>query len=265
MDSTLKLYAYDPNFIKVLESYLRTNYPDAEIRHGKRDDRLIVKRSSWERLTIKLVGHPQQQTTCLNFAYVKWRVLGIHYGSMGVWPTFVAQSDSNGFIESLAKGVGRYLGTRYWTKAEYVEPIGIKPDTFFFVGLLLLGCLFFLFCWCWDAASMYDVWWFSGWCKSHIWMPLLYTFAAWLTFFVIWVKKRRLPWTAYILLPVCCMAGWLSQSLGWNINRLSGAISWEVILDVASVFILVVMGFVLYRLSGRQQVLSYEVTILFKP
>lgn len=265
MDSTLKLYAYDPNFIKVLESYLRTNYPEAEIRRGKRDDRLIMKRSSRERLTIRFVGHPQQKTTCLNFSYMRWRILGIHYGFMGIWPTLVALSDSNGFIESLASGLGRYLGTRYWTKAECIKPTGIKPDSFFFAGLLLLGCLLFVFCRCWDSASMYDVWWFSGWCKSHVWTTLLYTFAAWLTFFMIWIRKRQFSWSAYVLLPACCMAGWLSLSLGWNINRLTGAMSWMVILSATAVLILVAMGFMLYRLSGRQQVSPHEVIILFKP
>ena len=265
MTENLKIYTYDPQFWKVLESYLRTNFPQAEIKTGKKKDRVVMKRSTREKLTIRFVGDPQQKTTRLSFHYMKWVVRGILYGRMGVWPTLVAQSESYGFTEKLASEMGRYLGTRYWTKAESIKPKGVQPDTFFAVGLLLLGCLFFLFCRCFDFAHSDDVWWFSGWCKQNVWVALLYSLAAWLVFFIIWNKKRSLPWLAYVLMPICCMAGWTLLSLGWNIDRLAGQGNTALLLGGVAVLILTLMGLVLYLLSGNQQKAPQEVNILFNP
>lgn len=265
MNEFLKIYTYDPQFEKTLEGFLRTNYPEADIKKSKRKDTLVVKKSAKEKLTIKFEGDPQQKTTIVSFRYMKWVVRGIHYGLMGIWPTPVALSESNGFEEDMSAQLGRYMGARYGVRAEFLKPTGIKTDTFFVAGLLLLGCLFFLFSKCFDSANMYDIWWFSGWYKNNIWVALIYTITAWIVFFVMWNKKRGLPWLAYCLLPICCMAGWLLLSLSWNVNRLAGPGYLTIILVSTSIIILIVMGIVLYMFSRRQKQPSHKVSILYNP
>ena len=119
---------------KAIEGYLHTNYPDAKVKWAKKGDRLIMKRGVWERFVIRFVGDPVQKSTRVTFGYMRWKVKGVHYGLMGVWPTLIAQTDSYGEEESLAEVLGRYLGLRYWVKVEYLRPRNIlrrMMDTIF--------------------------------------------------------------------------------------------------------------------------------------
>ena len=104
---------------------MRTNYPEAELRwKGKRGDRIIMKRSSMETTTIRFVNDVDQNTTVITFGYIKWLVRGILYGRMGIWPTLIAQADSNGFVEDMADKLGKYLGLRFWARVECQKPMG---------------------------------------------------------------------------------------------------------------------------------------------
>ena len=122
MKQFLKVYTYDTRMGKTIEGYLHTNFPEAEVKWGKKGDRIIMKRGMWERLVIRFVGDPVQKITRVTFGYMRWRVKGVHYGLMGVWPTLIAQADSDGIEESLANGLGRYLGLRYWVRVECLKP-----------------------------------------------------------------------------------------------------------------------------------------------
>ena len=122
MKQFLKVYTYDPRMGKAIEGYLHTNYPEAKVKWGKKGDRLIMKRTGWERLVIRFVGDPIQKNTRVTFGYMRWKVKGIHYGLMGVWPTLIAQADSDGLEETLAEGLGRYLGLRFWVRVECLKP-----------------------------------------------------------------------------------------------------------------------------------------------
>ena len=125
MNEKLKVYTCDPKIGKAIEGFLRTNHPDAEIRwKGKRGDKIIMKRSSRETTTIKFVRDVEQETTIITFGYIKWVVRGILYGRMGIWPTMIAQADSNGFVENMADILGKYLGLRFWARVECQKPMG---------------------------------------------------------------------------------------------------------------------------------------------
>ena len=122
MNEFLKVYTYDSQMGKAIEGYLHTNYPEAEIKWGKKGDKLLMKRTVLERLVIKFIGDPVQKSTRVTFHYMRWKVKGVHYGLMGIWPTLIAQTASDGLEESLADGLGCYLGLRYWVRVEYLKP-----------------------------------------------------------------------------------------------------------------------------------------------
>ena len=125
MNKKLKVFTFDPQIGKAIEGFLRTNYPEAELRwKGKRGDRIIMKRSSMETTTIRFVNDVDQNTTVITFGYIKWLVRGILYGRMGIWPTLIAQADSNGFVEDMADKLGKYLGLRFWARVECQKPMG---------------------------------------------------------------------------------------------------------------------------------------------
>ena len=67
---------------------------------------------------------------------MKRSIRGVHYGTMGVWPTFIFESESNGFIEVLAKELGKYLGIRYWKKAVFIKEKNTKPFVYTLLGIL---------------------------------------------------------------------------------------------------------------------------------
>ena len=122
MNQFLMVNAYDPRMGKAIEGYLHTNFPEAEVKWGKKGERIIMKRSAWEHLVIRFVGDPVQKSTRVTFSCMRWRVKGVHYGLMGVWPTLIAQADSYGLEETLAEGLGRYLGLRYWVRVDCLKP-----------------------------------------------------------------------------------------------------------------------------------------------
>ena len=129
MNEFLKVYTYESRMGKAIEGYLHTNYPEAEVKWGKKGDKLIMKRTVWERLVIRFIGDPVQKSTRVTFHYMRWKVKGVHYGLMGVWPTLIALTDSDGLEESLAEGLGRYLGLRYWVRVECLRPRGLLLRT----------------------------------------------------------------------------------------------------------------------------------------
>ena len=122
MKQFLKVYTYDQRMGKAIEGYLHTSYPEAKVKWAKKGDRLIMKRGVWEHLVIRFVGDPVQKNTRVTFGYMRWKVKGVHYGMMGVWPTLIAQADSYGLEETLAEGLGRYLGLRYWVRVDCLKP-----------------------------------------------------------------------------------------------------------------------------------------------
>ena len=122
MNEFLKVYTYDSQMGKAIEGYLHTNYPEAEVKWGKKGDKLLMKRTVLERLVIRFIGDPVQKSTRVTFHYMRWQVKGVHYGLMGIWPTLIAQTASDGLEESIAEGVGRYLGLRYWVRVECLKP-----------------------------------------------------------------------------------------------------------------------------------------------
>lgn len=114
----LLLHTCDPMLWKAVETCLRTRYPEAEIRKGKKNESFVLKRSSNERLKIRIRANREENTTRFTFSYLHWGVRGIHYGMFGVWPTLLFDNDSRGLIEDVAEGLGNYLGMRFWTKTE---------------------------------------------------------------------------------------------------------------------------------------------------
>ncbi len=125
MNEKLKVFTSDSKIGKAIEGFLRTNYPEAELRwKGKHGDKIIMKRSSMETTTIRFVSDARQKNTIITFGYIKWVVRGILYGKMGIWSTLIAQSDSNGFVEDMVDKLGRYLGFRFWARVECQKPMG---------------------------------------------------------------------------------------------------------------------------------------------
>ena len=122
--SFLLLHTCDPMLWKAVETCLRTRYPEAEIRKGKKNESFVLKRSSNERLKIRISVNREENTTRFTFSYLHWAVRGIRYGMFGVWPTLIFDSDSCGLIEDAAESLGRYLGHRFWKKAECYRKIG---------------------------------------------------------------------------------------------------------------------------------------------
>lgn len=265
MKEILKIHKYIPQLGKVLEEYLRTNYPEAEIKKSRYENTLIMKRSAKERLTIRFERDSQQQTTILYFLYYKWVIRGIHYGMLGVWPTPIAMTESNGFEEYLSEKFGRYLGIRYWTKVEFLKSKGIKPDTFFCFGAILLGCLLFVFCRCFDFANIDSVWWFSGWCKGNGLIAFFYSLVIWILFFYMWNRKKQLPLLSYVILIVSCLTGWLSLSTAYNINRLDGSCYLVALLYLIALLVPIMMGGILYRQSQRQTMPAMISRLLYNP
>ena len=247
MQEILKIHKYIPQFGMVLEKFLQSNYPEAEIQKGRRGNTLIMKRSARERLMIRFESDSQQQNTILHFSSYKWVVRGIRYGMLGVWPTPIVISGAGGFEENLAENLGRYLGMRFWAKAELLKPKGIPPDTYFCIGLFLLGCLFFAIYSCFDFVYSDSIWWFSGWCKRNGLMALLYSLVIWILFFYLWNRKKRLPLLSYLILTVSCMTGWTSLSTAYNVGRLGGSSYLVGLLYFIALLVPFVMGGFIYK------------------
>ena len=125
----LLLHTCDPMLWKTVETCLRTRYPEAEIRKGKKNEDFVVKRFSNERLKIRITANREENTTRFTFSYLHWGVRGIRYGMMGVWPTLIFDNDSYGLREDVAESLGNYLGMRYWKKTEYYQRIGFWKHT----------------------------------------------------------------------------------------------------------------------------------------
>ena len=111
--SFLLLHTSDPMLWKAVETCLRTRYPEAEIRKGKKNESFVLKRTSNERLKIRICVNRKENTTRFTFSNLHWAVRGIRYGMLGVWPTLIFDSDSCGLIEDAAESLGRYLGHRF--------------------------------------------------------------------------------------------------------------------------------------------------------
>lgn len=265
MKEILKIHKNIPRFGKVLEDYLRTNYPKAEIKKGRRENTLMMKISARERLTIRFESDSQQQTTTLSFLYRKWVVRGIRYGVLGVWPTPVAITGYDGFEEELAEKLGRYLGIRFWAKTEILKPNWVQPDTFFCVGALLMGALFFGFYCCFDFARYDSIWWFSGWCKRNAWLAFSYSSVIWILFFYLWYRKKKLPWLSYVISTASCLTGWLSLSTAYNIDRLDNSSYLSYLLYFIAFLVPFVMGIIVYKQSQKQAMSNYTSKPLFNP